>query len=653
MGTTPSSAMRLFGTEEPVPETPLLQAGPLEASFDAGNLRHIRIAGREAIRAISYIVRDRNWATYAPKITHLHIEQDAAGFRVRYDAVCRDGQQQLAYRAAIAADSHGNLSFEAEGVALTDFVTNRTGFVVLHPLAGVSGAAVEVLHVGGAVEQSRFPELIDPTCPFKDIRALTHEILPDVRVVCRMEGDAFEMEDQRNWLDASYKTYVRPLTLPWPYTIRQGERFMQKVTLSIEGLPPAAAAGADEPVTVTVGEATGATMPAVGLAVPAEHVRAALEQAVLLRAAGPAYLMAEFDARKGHDAGLVQDYGELAHRIGAELVLEVVLPCLDAAGMPTDDLDVLRRDLRYVQGQIERVGVRPARIAVSPACDLKCTLPGGVWPKAPAWETLAAESHASFPGIPIGGGMFSYFTELNRKRPPEGLFDFVGHSVCPLVHAGDDLSLTEGLEALPHILASTRAFIGDAPYWLYPSAIAMRANPYGAAPAENPQHGRVAMARVDPREGALIGAAWYAGLLAHAGRAGLEAVTLAAVAGPSGVLAPSDGEARLRPSFHVIRGHAARRGAAILNTRSTAPRDVQSLAVRCGTGLHLWLSNLSGRPQSVRLDGPGWQTASVSLIDEARFGHLAREPDGVAGSARPLGAGALTLPPYAVAAITA
>ena len=275
-------------------------------------------------------------------------------------------------------------------------------------------------------------------------------------------------------------------------------------------------------------------MPAVGLAVPAEHVRAALEQAALLRAAGPAYLIAEFDARKGHDAGLVQDYGELAQRIGAELVLEVVLPCLDAAGMPTDDPDVLRRDLRYVQGQIERVGVRPARVAVSPACDLKCTLPGGVWPKAPAWETLAAAARAAFPGIPIGGGMFSYFTELNRKRPPAGLFDFVGHSICPLVHAGDDLSLTEGLEALPHILASTRAFAGDTPYWLFPTSIAMRANPYGAAPAENPHAGRVAMARVDPREGALIGAAWYAGYLAHAGRAGLAAVTLAAVAGPSG-----------------------------------------------------------------------------------------------------------------------
>ena len=109
--------------------------------------------------------------------------------------------------------------------------------------------------------------------------------------------------------------------------------------------------------------------------------------------------------------------------------------------------------------------------------------------QAPAWAELAAAARAAFPGIPVGGGMFSYFTELNRKRPPAGLFDFVGHTICPLVHAGDDLSLTEGLEALPYIFKTTRSFAGDTPYWLFPTTIAMRQNPYGAAPAENPHAG--------------------------------------------------------------------------------------------------------------------------------------------------------------------
>ena len=54
-----------------------------------------------------------------------------------------------------------------------------------------------------------------------------------VVAICTMEGDAYEMEDQRNWTDASYKTYIRPLALPWPYTIKKGARFAQKVTLAV------------------------------------------------------------------------------------------------------------------------------------------------------------------------------------------------------------------------------------------------------------------------------------------------------------------------------------------------------------------------------------------------------------------------------------
>jgi hypothetical protein len=593
---TTSSAIKLFGTQEPVPETPVLRAGPLECSLDAGNLRHIRLHGIEAIRAVSYIVRDRNWGTYNPEISDLVIEQDASGFRVGYRAVCKDAQQAFAYTARIEGDASGNLSFAADGEALTDFLTNRTGFVVLHPVAGVSGAPVTVERVDGSIEDSRFPELIDPSCPFMDLRALTHEPLPGVRVACRMEGDIFEMEDQRNWLDASYKTYVRPLALPWPYTIAKGEKLSQRVSLAISGKPSRpASAGGDDAVTITIEPREVGRMPAVGLAVPGDHARAALDLIEPLRALGPTHLVAEFDARKGHDAGLVQAYGELARTLGADLVLEIVLPCVDADGKPTDDLEVLRRDLNHVKGQIERVAVRPARIAISPATDLKCTLPGSVWPKAPDWADLAAAARAAFPGVPLGGGMFSYFTELNRKRPPTGLFDFVGHTICPLVHACDDLSLTEGLEALPYIIKTTRSFVGDTPYWLFPSTIAMRHNPYGASPAENPSGGRVAMARSDPREHALIGAAWYAGVLAHGARGGLEAVTLAAVAGPSGVAA-ADGSPY--PVHAVLEGHAALRGQPVRASRSSAPREVQVSAV----GDSIWLVNLTGDPRRVRIN---------------------------------------------------
>jgi hypothetical protein len=54
----------------------------------------------------------------------------------------------------IVGKSNGSLSFSAQGVAISDFLTNRTGFVVLHPIEGVAGATCTVEHVNGTVEET-------------------------------------------------------------------------------------------------------------------------------------------------------------------------------------------------------------------------------------------------------------------------------------------------------------------------------------------------------------------------------------------------------------------------------------------------------------------------------------------------------------------
>lgn len=158
------------------------------------------------------------------------------------------------------------------------------------------------------------------------------------------------------------------------------------------------------------------------------------------------------------------------------------------------------------------------------------------------------------------------------------------------------------------------------------------------------------MARVDPREHALIGAAWYAGYLARFAAGGMEGVTLAAAAGPSGII-DADGE-RVHPSYHVIRGHTALAGGLVMATRSSAPRDVQALAVQAGTDLHLWLTNLTGESQDVRLEGvaPG---ATVRLLDEASVEALGGDPERAGDKGRPMVGSSIVLPPYAVASLRA
>jgi D-apionolactonase len=88
----------------------------------------------------------------------------------------------------------------------------------------------------GTTEYSHFPVAISPQQPFLDMRSIAHQAAPDVWAEVWFEGDLFEMEDQRAWIDASYKTYCTPLRLGHPVEIRKGTRVRQSVTLSLRGL---------------------------------------------------------------------------------------------------------------------------------------------------------------------------------------------------------------------------------------------------------------------------------------------------------------------------------------------------------------------------------------------------------------------------------
>jgi hypothetical protein len=304
-------------------------------------------------------------------------------------------------------------------------------------------------------------------------------------------------------------------------------------------------------------------------------------------------------------------------------------------------------------------GVSFARVAVSPSSDLKCTLPGSDFPDAPGWDELVATARQTFPGAFAGGGMFSYFTELNRKRPPAELLDFICHSGCPIVHAGDDVSLTETLESLPSIFRSVRAFGGGKPYWVFPTAVSMRDNPYGAVPAENPDNIRQAMNRVDPRDRGLLGTAWYAGYLAHAARAGVDAVTLAATTGPSGIVYTRQDHAQpwldeagvpVLAKYHVLAGHAALSGE-VHETASSDGRSVQALAVSGDDGLTLWLSNLTGEARTITLSGVP-EGGMARVLDASSFEEACGDAEWRSRAATtPVDPSGMELDAYAVAEI--
>jgi hypothetical protein len=642
MPSTASESVRLYGTDETGEAPRIIRAGPLSAELEAGNLRHIRYHGSEMIRAISFIVRDKNWGTYAPKISQFDSQESSNSFRVSYEASI---ESEFCYSAVITGDANGSLSFSGKGKAISDFLTNRTGFVVLHPIEGVAGAACTVEHVDGTIKETKFPLLIDPVQPMRALRSLTHEFLPGLKVTCRMEGDTFEMEDQRNWTDASYKTYVRPLALPWPYTIAKGEVVDQKVTLTVSGLAHDIES-TERRSSLTIGKLiSGSSMPPLGIGLHPKDVEAVEQNVDTIKTAGPSHIICHYDPRSGHNPADLKRLGALGEKIGTDLWLEFVLPSVEN----------FENDISDVGRAVADLGNPFSTVMVSPAPDLKCTLPGSPWPPCPPLDACYQGARKAFPNSRLGGGMFSFFTELNRKRPPLELLDFVTFTTVAIFHAGDDRSAMEGLESLPYLAKTVRSFIADKPYDVGPSAIGLRMNPYGEAPMPNPGNIRQAMNGMDPRQRGLFAAAWSVGFVARFAKGGASALTLGSGTGEFGIAYAKadypqpwfDENGGIYPVYHAIKGLAHLRGTPLIDIQISTPDELQALATKHNDGIELWVANLTGQTKSVELTPK--LTGSVSILSAAEFERATKDLALMDSLERRLTDEQLVLPPYAVA----
>ncbi|MBM3516816.1 MAG: hypothetical protein FJX56_02805 [Alphaproteobacteria bacterium] len=652
---TPNRALALYGSTEAAPEMVPLAVGPLSFTLDRGALRWVKLGDVEVLRQVSFTIRDRIWGTVVPTLRDVAIEKGAAGLRVRFVAESRLDEGVLTWHADIRGEPDGNLRFSVSATPDRDVSTNRTGFVVLHPLEGVAGRPVEVEQVDGSRVQAAFPALIAPDQPISHIRALKHEVVPGVFATCRMDGETWEMEDHRNWTDANFKTYSRLLSSPWPYTIRAGERVEQAVSLTFDG--PAAKvepAVRTATIAVDVGEAVTGVMPRIGIGVPSEYAAAALGASDLLRFLAPQFLICEYIPAAGDRPDVLVRYRDLAAALGTEAVLHAVLP---NQAEPRAELAALAQD-------VGRAGLQPAALVPTPAPHLMSILPGTTPPAMPPLTEIYAAARAAFPGVVLGGGMHSFFTELNRTRPPAALLDYVTHATCNVIHAADDRSVMETLAALPHIVRTTCSFIGDKPYRVGPSKIGMRHNPYGASFAPNPDNIRLTMVKMDPRQRGCFAAAWAVGYVAELAQGGVEAIALCEPVGELGLIYRRgayaqpwfDGEPRAQvyPVFHAVRWLAHAAGLGRLRVSVSAPGAVTALACRRPSAMTLWIANLSDETREIRTSGIRGERAFVHLLDETTFVHATTDvrdfADAAAGAPD---VGRLVLRPYAVVRIDA
>ena len=219
------------------PSSPrMLRAGPLTMLYDDGDLRYVKLGNHEIVRRVYAAVRDRNWGTVAGIRS---AEQHAIGeetFTISYTVEHRQGDIAFDWDCTISGSAEGVVRFRMDGQARTTFLRNRIGLCILHPIDHLAGAACVVEHVDGSQDRTRLPLEISaeqPVEPFSSMRALRYEIVPGVWAELRFTGDIFEIEDQRNWTDASLKTFSTPFHLPVPVEITAGTRVEQEMVLRL------------------------------------------------------------------------------------------------------------------------------------------------------------------------------------------------------------------------------------------------------------------------------------------------------------------------------------------------------------------------------------------------------------------------------------
>jgi hypothetical protein len=346
-----------------------------------------------------------------------------------------------------------------------------------------------------------------------------------------------------------------------------------------------------EPVSITLGDTSG-RMPNIGIIITPEEAKASLAAIDLLQEIGPQDLLFHYDPLAGHKGSTFADFAALVAKHNGRVSLEIALPCAKS----------LIEEMTAIASDMKAAGFTPDAVIVSPAIDRQSTPPGSEWPPCPPLEDVYAAARTAFPNVRLGGGMLSYFTELNRKRVPGELIDFVTHCTNPIVHAADDLSVMQTLEALPFITRSVRAIYGDEPYRIGPSTIPMRQNPYGSRTMENPNGKRIAMANRDPRHNGKFAESFALAYAISVLNAGLDSLTLSALTGPFGLIADENEPVAFgnkRPLFNTVKVLAQLAGKNFRLCQSSRPSDILAMAVE----EEVWLVNITPHEQDVVIAG--------------------------------------------------
>jgi len=610
---TASDWILLHGRPEPPEEARTLSAGPLTMLLRGTDLVYLRHGEMELARRIYMAVRDLNWNTIAGEVRDRRVEEREDGFRVTFVVRHRRGPIDFEWEGEIAGEADGTVTYAMSGMPRAVFDYAKIGLCVHHPVrehAGriFTGRAPEG-PVGGTLPLDIGPQIhVDEgwDLPLFDPVWELRIALPDGSAVAfDFEGDLWEMEDQRNWTDASYKSASTPAHLGYVHHAKPGVLLRQRVTVRHEAAGPPRTARSRRDRIVLGGE-TGRFLPAIGFGMASDRRPLSSREAGLISALRPAHLRA--DVRPGDGADALAGALEACTAVGAGLELALFLG---------DDAD---EQLDAVTALLAGSAVSVSRVIALREGEEAST---GPWVRRARDRLAPAVPDASF-----AGGTDVYFNELNRNRPDVGAMDAVAYSVNPQMHAFDETSLVEALGAQGDTVLAARRFCGDLAIAVTPVTLRPRFSAAPAAPALAAEAPELPSA-VDPRQMSRFCAAWTVGSVAALAGAGAASLTYYETVGWRGLLEREDGSPapdlfRSRPGepfpvYDAFGALAGWRGAALLEVIASDPLRLAGLALRGPAGTRLVLANLTPGPLAAHLEPIGERAElgpyDVTVID--------------------------------------
>jgi hypothetical protein len=348
------------------------------------------------------------------------------------------------------------------------------------------------------------------------------------------------MEDQRNWTDSSFKTFCTPLSLPFPATMNEGDEVQQTVLL--EAQPKTDAGLTSTPTATIVPGKTTVHIPLIGTGLSETGGKYSSAEVAVLGSAGLNHLRHDLKFSGPDWENKLKDAVSNAVSLGTKL--ELVLHFTDRIEDDRSRMEFFIRDHRI---PLCRVWAINDKTRLTDNRIIRLT---SGWLKK------------IFPGVPAGGGTDANFAEFNRNLFDAGDMDFVTFAICPQVHAFDNDSMVENLQAQCDVLQSARVLYPGKGLQVSPVTLKRRFNTVATGEETFLPDDKLPKA-VDPRQMSLFAAGWTFGSLLSLAAGGAEWVTFYQATGWQGIIqGDSDPEkpglfagrkGDIFPVFHVLR----------------------------------------------------------------------------------------------------